>query len=135
MKKRVLYGIAAFILLITEVYIALFVHDAFIRPYLGDVLVVVVVYMFVRIFIPEKKFLLPLYVFLFAVGVEALQYFRIVEWLGLEEYKFFRVLLGSVFDLKDILCYAAGCIILGGFEIIRYQRQISPEHAEQRIEI
>ena len=36
MNKRIAYGIATFILLIIEVLIALFVHDAFIRPYIGD---------------------------------------------------------------------------------------------------
>ena len=50
MNKRTAYGIATFILLTIEVLIALFVHDAFVRPYIGDVLVVVVIYTFVRIF-------------------------------------------------------------------------------------
>ena len=45
-NKRILYGIATIILLVVEVLIALFVHDSIIRPYLGDVLVVVVIYTF-----------------------------------------------------------------------------------------
>ena len=60
MNKRIAYGIATFILLIIEVLIALFVHDAFIRPYIGDVLVVIVIYTFVRIFIQERFVFLPL---------------------------------------------------------------------------
>lgn len=117
MKKRLIYALATIILIAVEVLIALFVHDNFVRPYIGDVIVVVVVYCFVRIFIPEKVHLLPLYVFLFAVMVEVLQYFHIVDILGLGNSTFFRVLIGGVFDLKDILCYGIGCMLLGVWEI------------------
>lgn len=117
-RKRLFYAIATFILLVTEVLIALFVHDGFVRPYVGDVLVVAVIYTFIRIFVPEKCPLLPLFVFIFAAAVEVSQYFRLVELLGLGNNRFFRVLIGSVFDWKDILCYAIGCLILGAYEII-----------------
>ena len=122
MNKRIAYGIATFILLIIEVLIALFVHDAFIRPYVGDVLVVIVIYTFVRIFIPERCVFLPLFVFVFATLVEVLQLFNIVDLLGIGDNGFFRVLIGSVFDIKDVLCYAVGCLILGGYEIIKHFR-------------
>ncbi|MFQ7071938.1 hypothetical protein [Coprococcus sp. RTP21428st1_C9_RTP21428_210409] len=39
------------------------------------------------------------------------------EWK--ENYeKFLSVLVGSVFDWKDILCYVAGCILLGVYEVL-----------------
>ena len=41
--KRIGYAIATVILLLIEVLIAIYVHDAFVRPYIGDVLVVVVI--------------------------------------------------------------------------------------------
>ena len=117
-KKRLAYLLTTAVLLGIEVFIALFVRDAFVRPYVGDVLVVVVIYMFVRIFMPEKLRLLPMCVFLFAVLVEGLQAINIVELLGLSENVFFRILIGSTFDVKDIVCYAVGCVLLGGFEIL-----------------
>lgn len=109
-KKRMYYFILTIIFLLIEVCIALFVHDLFVRPYVGDMLVVVVIYTFIRIWIPDKVKLLPLYVFLFAAGVEVLQYFNIVKVLGVEDNKFLRVLIGSTFDIKDIICYGVGCI-------------------------
>lgn len=121
-KTRIAYSATFFLFLVIEVMIALYVHDSFIRPYAGDALVVIVVYCFVRIFITEKYRLLPLYVFLFAVIVECLQYFELVKKLGLEGNAFFRILLGSVFDVKDILCYAAGCILLGVFEFYKWKK-------------
>lgn len=112
MEKRIYYIILTIILLAVEVLIALFVHDQFVRPYIGDVLVVVVIYAFVRIWIPESVRLLPLYVFLFAAGVEILQYFNIVELLGVQDNVFLRTIIGTSFDVKDILCYAAGCMLI-----------------------
>lgn len=115
-KKRWKY-LAAFILIfIIEAAIALWVHDRFIRPYIGDVLVVVLVYCFVRIFFPEGIRRLPLYVFLFAACVEVLQYFNLVGLLGLQGCRAARIILGSVFDWKDIACYGAGCLILQWME-------------------
>lgn len=116
-KLRIIYALATVVLIAIEVLIALFVHDKFVRPYLGDVVVVIVLYTFVRIFIPRKVFLLPLYIFIFSAGVEVLQLFHIVEILGVENNRFLRILIGSVFDLKDIICYLIGCSILQGYLI------------------
>lgn len=115
-KKRVIYAVATVVLLAIEVFIALYIHDKFIRPYIGDVIVVVVVYTFVRIFIPEKVRMLPLYVFIFAAGVEVLQLFHIVDILGLGSNRFMRILIGSVFDMADVICYGIGCVMLGIYE-------------------
>lgn len=115
-KKRLAYLLATIAIFGIELFIALYVHDRFIRPYVGDVLVVVLLYTFVRIFLPEGLRLLPLYIFLFAAGVELLQYFRIVELLGLSDNRILSVVVGSVFDIKDILCYGVGCMLLWVYE-------------------
>lgn len=117
-KERLIYALITIALLIIEVLIALFVHDSFIRPYVGDMLVVIVLYTFIRILIPEKVKFLPSYILCFAVLVEVLQYFRIVEVLGLSDNRFFSVLIGSVFDIKDIICYAVGCLLIVVGQII-----------------
>lgn len=118
-NKRSFYLAMTVFWLAVEVVIACYVHDRFIRPYVGDVLVVVVVYCFVRIWVPQGVRLLPLYVFLFAAGVEVLQYFHLVDLLGAGNNTFLRVVLGSVFDVKDILCYGIGCVFLEGFERVK----------------
>ena len=127
-KKRTAYLIASLVFFGIELLIALFVHDNFVRPYVGDVLVVVLIYTVVRILIPEGVRLLPLYIFLFAAGVEVLQYFRIVEVLGLSDHRILSVVIGSVFDVKDIMCYGAGCVLLGVYEtVILYRMQKKKE--------
>ena len=117
-NKRAYYAVAFFILLLIEIAIAIYVHDDFIRPYIGDVLVVGVVYLFVRIFVPDGVKLMPFYVFIFAVLVEILQYFQLISLLGLEKNTFARILIGSTFDLKDIFCYFIGFIVILGLELL-----------------
>lgn len=118
---RFAYLSAFLVFFFIEVFIALYLRDNFIRPYVGDVLVVIVVYCFVRIFIPEKFRLLPLYLFLFAFSVEWMQYFELVKRLGLENNVILRTIIGSVFDVKDIVCYAVGSLLLMGYEVIRWK--------------
>ena len=112
LKKRFFNVMLFLILLILEVLIAMYVHDNFVRPYIGDVLVVIVLYFAVRSVWPAGLTHLPLILFLFAACVEILQYFNLPQLLGLQDYTFFRILLGSTFDVKDILCYGVGCIFL-----------------------
>ncbi len=121
-KWRIFYAALAAVLIAVEVCIALFVHDSFVRPYVGDMLVVLVIYALVRAVLPEGARLLPLWVFLFAAGVEALQYFDIVRLLGLEGSRFFSILIGSTADIKDIACYAVGCLLAAGWELYLIMR-------------
>lgn len=118
-RARWRYLAAFIIIFMVEAWIALYVRDRFIRPYIGDMLVVVLVYCLVRTVFPGGIRRLPLYIFLFASGVELLQYFHLVDLLGLQGYTAARIILGSVFDWKDIACYGAGCLLLQIFEIRR----------------
>lgn len=117
-QKRIIYTIAFLVLLATEVCIGLFIRDDFVRPYLGDVLVTVLICAFLRIFIPERVRLLPLYVFFFAAAVEIGQYFGMVKLLGLEHNRFLIILLGTTFSWYDLLCYGVGCVLFAGFGVL-----------------
>ncbi|MDR0939400.1 MAG: DUF2809 domain-containing protein [Mediterranea sp.] len=110
MKSRIFYAVCFVAVFCVEVLIGVYVRDAFVRPYLGDVLVVVLIHFFVRVFIPRGVPLLPLYVFLFACLVEVSQAFHLADTLAIEN-PVARVVLGSMFDWKDIACYASGCLL------------------------
>lgn len=110
-NKRVYYSLMFIALFVIEIIIALYVRDSFIRPYGGDVLVTVLLCCFLRIFIPNRCKLLPLFVFLFAAFVEVLQAINIVALLGLQNIRFLRILIGTTFSVADIICYAVGCLI------------------------
>lgn len=104
---------AAFALLLAaEVSIALFVRDAFVRPYLGDVLAIVLLCCFGRGVLGIRgKWLVPAVTALGALA-ECLQYFHLADRLGLPKGSVLRILLGSTFDWADLLCYLAGGAVL-----------------------
>ena len=96
------------LLFVTEILIALYVHDLFIRPFFGDVLVVILIYCCIKSFVNLKVVPTAFFVLLFAFGVEMLQYFNIVEKLGLQNSKIARIVIGTSFQLEDFLCYTVG---------------------------
>jgi hypothetical protein len=112
MKINVKYIIAFFILLLIEVGIGLCVHDKMIRPYIGDVLVIILMYTFIKGITKNTIRHLPLYLFLFALAVEFAQYFRIVDMLHLQNNKIISTIIGTSFDIKDIVCYFVATVIL-----------------------
>ena len=110
-KKRIFYALATLIILGIEILIALFVDDRFIRPFGGDILVVILICCLIRIFCPNSSTFLALWVFLFSIAVEIAQHLDIVSLLGLGHITFFRILIGTDFSFIDIICYAVGCAV------------------------
>jgi hypothetical protein len=106
------YFLAAILIFVVEVLIALFVHDNFIRPYLGDVLVVILIYCVLKSFLRLPVFTAAISVLLFAFTVEFLQYLNIVEKLNLENIKVARVVIGTSFSWIDLLAYFVGIAIV-----------------------
>lgn len=117
-SKRIGFAVASAALLFIEVLIALYVRDAFIRPYGGDILVTILLCCMVRIVLPERCRLLPLWIFLFSVAVEVAQYFDIVTLIGLGDIAFFRILIGTSFAWLDIVCYGVGCLLFWFADIV-----------------
>lgn len=110
MKRRLPYLLAFVVVLLLEIIIALFVRDRFVRPYIGDVLVTVLLCCFVRIVTPKKPKWLAVWVLLFSFAVEGLQGLDIAGRLGLDG-TWLGILVGSTFDPADLVCYSAGCLL------------------------
>lgn len=102
------YLFFAIVLFIVEVLIALYVHDRIVRPYVGDYLVVILLYCFVKAFINASPLTVAIGVLLFAYLIEFLQYFNFLEWIGLEKNKFARIVLGHGFEWLDLVAYTLG---------------------------
>lgn len=119
-NRRIIYVAIFCSLLIVELCIALFVHDAFVRPYVGDMLVTLLLCCMCRVILPDKIRLLPVFVFLFAACVEIAQYFDVVALMGLTNNRFLSIALGRTFSWMDLVCYAIGCVAAFGLdEVIR----------------
>lgn len=105
---KIKYFVAASILFGIEVLIALYAHDQIIRPYVGDMLVVVLIYCFVKSVVNTPVIKTAIAVLLFSYIVEILQYFNFITMLGLQHSAIARVILGTSFAWIDLLAYTVG---------------------------
>lgn len=117
------YLTAALVIFVLEVLIALYVHDDFVRPWGGDVLVVVLLYCFVRGVTRLNVLSTALAVWVFACFIESLQYLQIVRVFGLEGNAFARTIIGTTFSWSDIVAYSLGIVLVVGVEVFMSKRQ------------
>jgi hypothetical protein len=109
MRKNYPYIILSIILFILCVLIViLFSSHQFIRGFLGDAVIVMLLYTFLKSWRDINAFWLSVWVTIFAYVIEITQYFKIIRMLGFEENFFTRIVFGSVFDPLDLLAYTIG---------------------------
>jgi hypothetical protein len=108
------YFLISIIIFVIEILIAtVFSNIFFVRAYLGDVIVVMLLFTLVQSFlIIKNNHTLILGIFLFSCLVEWAQYFHIAEKMGLQPGSIMYVIVGNSFSWIDIACYAAGCLLL-----------------------
>ena len=121
MRSRLAFLAVAGVILVTEIYIAVCVKGGFVRHYAGDVLAVILLYALARAIFSVTPSNLPLKIFAFAAALEIAQYFGVVQILGIEN-KILKIMIGGTFDLADLICYAAGCILAGVYEKFEKRR-------------
>jgi ABC-type enterochelin transport system permease subunit len=109
------YGVLTVCLLAVEIAIARYIHTGLIRSFVGDVLVVVLLYVTLRTFLAWPAKHLALGAFVFACCIETAQAFNLVDQLGLHAQTPFhavlRVALGATFDWWDFAAYAVGYML------------------------
>lgn len=113
------YALLALVFFVIEVLIAIYVHDSFVRPFVGDYLVVFLMYCFVRAFFNMHYLKAAIGVLLFSYLIETLQYFQFVQRVGLAKYKILAIVLGTSFEWFDMLAYTLGFITI---ILIEYRR-------------
>lgn len=117
--RRPGYAWAVVALLVIEIVIALFVHDRFIRPYVGDTLAVILVYCFFRAVTAWRPLPCALAAMAVATVIEFGQLVGVLHWIGLGENRIARIVLGSGFEAMDFVAYAAGAVIAVVVERLR----------------
>ncbi|HBC05479.1 MAG: hypothetical protein CL528_12975 [Aequorivita sp.] len=95
----------------TEIAIAYFHFNHFIRGFLGDVLVILLIYYFIKIFIRNHVLKTAVSVLTFAYFVELLQLFKLAEKLNIHS-EILLTILGSVFDWRDLVAYTLGFLLI-----------------------
>jgi glycopeptide antibiotics resistance protein len=103
---------ASLLLLAVEIAIALFVHDAWIRPYGGDVLAVILVYTLIRTFHAGPAGRALVLALGIAFAIEIGQYFQLVARLGLDGSALARTVIGTSFAWGDLVAYLLGALLV-----------------------
>jgi len=106
------YFIATIILFAIEIFIALYVHDKIIRPYIGDMLAIILIYTFIKSFLKTKSIYAGLSVLLFSYTIEILQFLNILDHLGLKNNVMAKIVLGGTFDWIDLINYTLAVIFI-----------------------
>jgi DNA integrity scanning protein DisA with diadenylate cyclase activity len=111
--KYLLFTVFLFLI---EVLIATSLKNIFfVRAYLGDVIVVFLLYTFVKTFIKTNDLKLISGIFIFSCLVEFAQYFNVSDHLGFKPGSIMYIVIGNSFSWIDILCYLAGCLLVAIF--------------------
>ena len=111
MRSRLFFGSLSVLLLCIEIMIGMYA-TGWIRNYLGDVLVVILLYTLIRTVIPktlQNWYLLPTVILIFAFGVEFLQLWGFCDRFGITN-RLLRIIIGTGFSVGDLLCYIIGCV-------------------------
>lgn len=112
-KFNLKYLLLTIVILLIEVLIATVLKDIFfIRAYLGDVIVVMLIFTFMKSFFVLNNTKLILGILAFSCLVEFAQFFNIAEKLGFQPGSLMYIVIGNSFSWIDILCYAVGCLLL-----------------------
>lgn len=119
MKASAGYGVAALVIFGVEVCIALFVRDAFVRPYGGDVLAVAFVYCLLRAATPFGMWPALAITLAVAGAVELAQLLNLLDAIGMRGNALVCTVLGGSFDLLDLVAYGAGGILVAAAEFAR----------------
>jgi hypothetical protein len=112
MTFNIRYFLWFLILLAIEVTIALLVHDRFIRPYFGDVLVVIMIYTFIKTWLKITVRQGLLVVFVFASLVEFSQLWPLIKIFGLENCQMAYWFPGTGFNSLDFIAYSIGLVFV-----------------------
>jgi DNA integrity scanning protein DisA with diadenylate cyclase activity len=106
------YFCSAIFLFCTEVIIALYAHDQFIRPYFGDFLVVILLYTAIKSVLNSNHLKTALFVLIFSYIIEISQYFELYKILHLQNSKLSCTVMGTYFSWTDILAYTLGIFVI-----------------------
>ncbi len=110
-RARATHLAIALAIFVAEVLIAtVFSRVVFVRAFVGDFLVVMLVYHVVKGFTLVRPRPLAVGVFLFACLVEGVQYFHPVDRLGLRHGSVLAIVMGNSFSWEDVLMYFLGCL-------------------------
>ncbi|MGB3592350.1 MAG: DUF2809 domain-containing protein [Nonlabens sp.] len=111
-KPRYIYALSALVIFCVEVFIALYVNDDIVRPYLGDLLVVMLIYSILMFFTRFRIITAIMCTLAFCLIVEMSQLLGLIYLMGLQDYDWARMTMGTSFSWVDVIMYVLGAITI-----------------------
>lgn len=128
MTLRPAHLFIALAVLAIEIIIATCVHDTFIRPTVGDFLVVILIHFTLRAFLRIGIATAAWATLLFSFAVEGTQALGLIHRLGLTDNTAAKLILGNTFQWSDLVAYILG--VLYAVAIDRLISAIRPSAAQ-----
>ncbi|TYA58273.1 ribosomal maturation YjgA family protein [Formosa maritima] len=116
LKFNKTYYLIFIVIFIAEIFITTYIKTGFIRHTFGDFLVVILIYAFIKSFLSIKPTRLGICVLIFAFFIEFLQFFNILKTLNLQNHTLAKLVLGSTFQVSDLIAYTLGIIFILAIE-------------------
>lgn len=104
------YFIAFLLLFALEVLIVTTLKDGFIRHTVGDFLVVILMYCFIKSFLKTKALAVAIVTLAIAYTIEFLQLTEFLHYVGLKQNKWANLIFGNTFSVQDLVAYTLGII-------------------------
>lgn len=117
-NSRKLYAFSFLLLLLIEISIARWAHDNFVRPYLGDFLVVILIYCLLMAVSKVSVLRGIIMVLIFSFAVEFFQMINYVKLLQYQPPKVVMIILGHDFSVIDLGAYSLGLLLVFGIEFL-----------------
>lgn len=113
MKRRLVYFSLTTLCFIACILIVVFFSDnQIIRGFIGDIIVISLIYFFIKIFCDFNALKLAIFTLVIAYTTEFLQYLNLTALLGLEHNVMARIIFGTVFDPYDLAAYTIGVVLV-----------------------
>jgi hypothetical protein len=109
-KFNLFYLVLFVAILLIEILIAYFLKGGFIRSVIGDYLVVIMLYCLIKAFLKARPLRVSLYILVFAYLIEFTQLAGLINSLGLGDNRLAHLILGSTFQIEDLIAYTAGIL-------------------------
>lgn len=125
MSRRLPYALLSLFLFALCAFIVLaFSRQPFVRGFVGDMLIVGIIYCLCKLVRNFRPLPLALAVLAFSFAAEVAQYFHALRRFGFQENFVTRILFGSVFDPFDLLAYTAGAASILAADVALIRRPL-----------
>jgi hypothetical protein len=119
-------------LFVVEVAIARgYIPSAFVRNSVGDVLVIALLYFFVRGVTRSTCSVTLVAVLAVGLTAEILQYLHLADLLGLKQGSVPYVVLGNTFSYSDLLMYGIGGVLAAWLDVRVLQKRCAARNGSQ----